>query len=197
MTFWIYNPPEPTGQPTAPGPDLNAGYVASGANGVTRGRCGGCHACPDVWRMQVPIIGEPYFDAHYAGTVYLKRMPYNYITAPDVEFGDFFDDKCSWAQSLSPPLPDANLYLGPYADQGQLCAGWHLSYVQPGLGSGWMLYSPAETATVEFEPNAQTRWVCRDIFRCLGLNRFQKYDNNLQYAFPFAPDFLEIEPFYA
>lgn len=198
MTFWIYNPPEPTGQPTAPGPDLDADYVRGGADSVTRGRCGGCHACPQMWRMEVPLIeGDPYAQ-YYAGVIYLRRMPLRHLSVPDIGAGDYFEDKCSWAQSHAPPLPDANTYLGPYADQGEAGRGWHLTFESPANEEAhWSLYSPAEAGTIEFEPDAQSRWVCRDIFRCLSANTFERWDNSRPYAFPYPVEDLIITPFYA
>ena len=209
MTFWLYNPPEPTGQPTAPGPDLNAGYVASGANGVTRGRCGGCHACPQMWRMEVPLIeGDPYAQ-YYAGTVYLARMPYQYISSIGAEFGDAFTDHCSWAQSYAPPLPGANTYLGPHSGPpaspttaGEIARGWHLTFeyddfAGDGIGYTWSLWSPVESGSLAFDPDAQTKWICQDIFKCLGSNRFRKWNNTMTFPFPYAPEELVITPFYA
>ena len=194
MTFWLFIRRSRLAA-HAPGPDLNADYVRGGANGVTLGRCGGCHACPDVWRMQVPIIGEPYFDAHYAGTApseadaiqlhHRAGFGVRGLLRRQVQLG-----------SIVVALPDANLYLG-LMPTGSNRAGWHLSYVQPGLGSGWMLYLPAETATVEFEPNAQNAVGVSGYLSVPGAESVSEVRQQFSIRVSIAPGLLEIEPFYA
>lgn len=188
MTLWIYNPPEPTGQPTQPGPDMSAPYIQN-ADLYTRGRCAGCAACPKVWRLDVPyVVGEPLAET-YAGIVYLQRMPYEYVNAPDLEAGRYFEDKCSWSQHLAPPFRDANRNLGPYFE------GWRLTYdLGTTEGSGWSLYSPIESGDILFEPDARSRWVARQRWNCLGANVFQLWDNVAEHPFPYIPEFLTITP---
>lgn len=195
MTIYHHNPPEPLAIPTQPAPDIRRVNTANGpvADSVTRGMCGNCPCVPKLWRMDIPIdVGNPYAQ-YYAGTVYLAKMPNEYLSAPDLEFGDFFQDKCSWAQYLAPPIPGANRYLGPWADQGEVGRGWHLTFE----GGRWWIYSPAETGDLMLEPNAQSRWRLVGHFRCLYANTFFIHDAVRAYAFPYAPEFLTITPFYA
>ena len=189
VTLWIYNPPEPTGQPTAPGPDMSAAYLQSGIDGVTQGRCAGCAACPKVWRMEIPfVVGEPFAET-YAGVVYLQRLPYGDDTFPDINFDDYFSERCSYLQALAPPFRDANRNLGPFG------SGWTLSYdLGSSEGSGWSLYSPAEEGGGLNEPTARSRWVARERWHCLEANVFQLWDNIGAYPFPYIPEFLTITP---
>ena len=194
MTFWLYNPPEPTGQPTSPGPfdpsllgiNLNSGF--SSTDLFTRGRCGNCKACPPMWRMVVPILpGNPY-SADYAGVVYFRRVPYEYAGV----FTGYFQSKCSWGSTLNEPIHDANPYQGPLND------GWAVTF-EYNLEQDrytWSLYSPTEIATVGGEYGG-TRWVHYGQFFCLAENVFQRFDNGgSPHPFPYVPELLTLTPFY-
>lgn len=189
MTLWLYNPSEPTGQPTSPGPpEIYDSSRYGRADLFTRGLCGNCAACPPVWRMVVPLItGNPYA-GDYAGNVYFRRVPYDYSGV----FTDYFASKCSWSSIASEPIADANRYQGPYGD------GWQITFELNGEENGytWSLYSPTETGNLLGDP-ANSRWICRSRFRCLQENTFQLYDNaGAGYAFPYAPESLTITPHY-
>lgn len=187
MTMWIYNPPEPLGNPTQPGP-WDAPNQVTGFDFTdlfTRGHCGTCAACPKVWRMEVPyIVGSPWAST-YAGVFYLQRTPYIY---QGVNTG-YFQSKCSWSTNPSPPFPDRN------PNNGVTSEGWHMTFELNIAENAyrWSLYSPIEDANVLGDP-AQSIWICRDIFRCLHPNTFQLAGSVGTYGFPYAPEFLTLVP---
>ena len=191
---WHFNPPEPTGQPTRPYPfrtDLQASIdgllpAAPAADSVTdlftKGRCGDCHAVPKVWRLDIPIDANNPYSGDYSGTVYLRRIRYEYAGV----FTGYYESKCSWGQIEDEPIKGANTY------RGRFDKGWFLTFTL----NGWELLTPVESGTILFEPDAQSAYEVAGDFNCLGVTTFHNPKVEAQYGFPFTPTPLKIEPFY-
>lgn len=198
MTFWLYNPGEPTGQPTQPAADLHADWI----DGVTahRGRCGWCNACPQVWRMVVPP-GEPEgpfpppgyrsWSEIYAGVYYFRRQPY----APRDGL------KCEWVtQQTSFDRPfyffDEHTPRSPAPDSK---VTWQLQFVSYNNEYNWYLITPLERTVFDipmisyYKFNGEARR-----FGCLHANTFTLQGEYGEVGgglpFPYTPNQLTITP---
>lgn len=212
MTFWIYNPAEPTGQPTQAGVDFFRPFIELSTDNATDGRCGLCGACPPQWRMEVP------YQLDSGG----EEDPIEFISWGEMYGGTYYFRRAAYFNYGSARLTHCTWYTRFLFDQGyrrradeKIKSIYDLSNFQYELGYGifggktqypnWWLYTPSlnefgrgnRQSVYKFD-GPEHEW------KCLGENRFiyfdQLYGVDSEYLpepWPYRPKYLTITPFYA
>lgn len=178
MTMWHFNPAEPLGNPTQPGPwrDLHQVTGFDKTDLYTHGKCADCAACPKVWRLEVPGT------SNHNGIFYLKRMPYF--------FNSGFWSLCSWTSLPAMPFPDRQTY-----GENFFLEGWTLTWQLYGPINGfrWMLYTPL--IGHDFTGGDQSVYVQESSFwKCLEPNGMRLHQTVGEFPFPEIPEFVSLTP---